>query len=358
MAVTLKDIAGKVGVSYSTVSRAVNQETAGLVNERTRERVLRAAAKYGYIPHRHTRTLKLSIKQTRVVGFAYSWPKDSAQGEFVDRVLNGVYEGCEMNHCDVEVFPVRNGHAGEVSRQIFSSRLLDGILIFDDGENPRFFDQLFSSEDIPRILIRRSEPSRLEQNCVYVSSRKAGQRAATHLIAQGRRRIVVIAGPSEWYETKPFTQGVQDALSSHGRRADAKYVFRIPSIKEDGRETGTEALYLGASVSDAVICSHDRIALRLIRLCQERGIRVPEDIAIVGSGDTEHAGFSTPMLTSVRYPADEIGRIAAWMFYDRVSKKQSMPVQVEVPVELAIRDSSLPVFSRPESACVREDALV
>ena len=82
MAVTLKDIAKRTGVSYSTVSRAVNQETASLVNPRTREKVLRAVEKYGYIPNRYARSLKVNVKQTRIIGFASAWFPHIFMGEF------------------------------------------------------------------------------------------------------------------------------------------------------------------------------------------------------------------------------------------------------------------------------------
>jgi len=176
MAVTLKDIAKRTGVSYSTVSRAVNQETADLVNLRTREKILRAVEKYGYIPNRYSRSLKVNVKQTRIIGFASALFPHIFMGEFLGKIMSGAFEECEKRRYDIELFPVIHGDAGEISKQLLFGQILDGILIFGYETAADFFDRLIDL-NTPHVIVNSYDPSAKQKNFVYCDSSKSDRMA-------------------------------------------------------------------------------------------------------------------------------------------------------------------------------------
>lgn len=338
MAVTLKDIAEKTGVSYSTVSRAVNQETAKLVNPQTREKVLRAVHKYGYIPNRYARSLKVNVKHTRIIGFTSAWFPNILMGEFVGKIMTGVADECEKFHYDMELFPVLKGDAGEISKQLLFGRILDGILVFGyEGGGP-FFERI-TSMDIPQVLISCYDPCATHSNFVYCDGRKGARRAVEHLISLGYKEVGIIVGSAITHDAQQRLLGYQDALKAHGLNPNPGLLFQGSFMKSSGYEIGKDILHSRKRLPRAIFCSNDDIAIGFLKFCDEEGIRCPEDVAIVGFDDNEQSLYTIPALTTVRQPAVELGRQATNLLVDLVEQRREAPVQLEIPTELVIRDS-------------------
>ena len=340
MAVTLKDIAKRTGVSYSTVSRAVNQETANLVNPRTREKVLKAVEKYGYIPNRYARSLKVNIKQTRIIGFTSAWFPHIFMGEFVGKIMTGAFEECEKRRYDIELFPVIHGDAGEISKQLLFGRILDGILVFGYEGGGDFFDRLISL-DIPHVIVNCYDPAAKQKNFVYCDSRKAARTAVEHLIEQEYREIAIIVGSAVTHDATQRLLGYEDALKAHSIGVNPDLIYQGSFVKSSGYEIGQQILRSKRRLPRAVFCSNDDIAIGLLHFCQERGIRCPEDVALVGLDDAEHASYTVPSLTTVEQPGVQLGQRAVHLLDDLIEKRVSAPVHVEVPTRLVIRNSSV-----------------
>ncbi|MBI4430765.1 MAG: LacI family DNA-binding transcriptional regulator [Candidatus Omnitrophica bacterium] len=340
MAVTLKDIAKSAGVSYSTVSRVVNRETANLVNSRTRERVLRAVEKYGYVPNRYARSLKVNIRQTRIIGFTSAWFPHIFMGEFVGKIMTGAFDECEKRRYDIELFPVIRGETGEISRQLLFGRMLDGILVFGYEGGGDFFERLMSL-DIPHAIVNCYEPSQKKRNFVYCDGRKAASTAVTHLMDQGYREVAIIVGSAVTHDAKQRLLGYEDALKAHGLDINPDMIFQGSFVKSSGYEIGEQILKSRRHLPRAVFCSNDDIAIGLLRLCHDRGIRCPEEVALVGFDDTDQAAYTFPPLTTIQQPAVELGQRAVQLLDDLIEKRVSSPVHLEVPTKLIVRSSSI-----------------
>jgi DNA-binding LacI/PurR family transcriptional regulator len=339
MAVTLKDIAEKTGVSYSTVSRAVNQETAHLVNPHTLECVLKAVEKYGYLPNRYARSLKVNIKQTRIIGFVSAGFPHIFMGEFVGKIMTGVIDECEKRRYDIEFFPVIRGDAGEISKQLLFGRILDGILLFGYEGGGDFFDQLIDL-DIPHAIVNGYDPSAKNRNFVFCDGRNAARTAVQHLIDQGYREIAIIMGSAAMHDAQQRLLGYEDALKANSIEVNPDLIYQGSFVKSSGYEIGQAILNARGYLPRAIFCSNDDMAIGLLKFCHEQGIRCPEDVAIVGFDDTEQSAYTVPALSTVEQPAIELGQRAVQLLDDLIEKRRVAPVCIEVPTKLAIRSSS------------------
>jgi len=340
MAVTLKDIAKKAGVSYSTVSRAVNKETQMLVNPRTREHVLRAVEKYGYAPHRYTRNLKVRIKKNYMFGFIADVFPHHMMGEFARRVLFGAQEAAENLHVDLEIFPLLNRKAGEISRQVLLGHVLDGLLIFGSEGRGTFSDRL-AELNIPVVTVNGYEPGQEEKNYVYGDGRKASREAVEHLISQGYMKIAMVIGSAITHDTEQRLLGYEDALRAHGLSISPNLVFQGGLSKKSGYEVGREIWARLGSLPRAIFCTNDDVAIGILKFCHAQGVCVPGEVAIVCFDDGDQASYAVPSLTAIRQPAIELGRRAVYLLNNLLEKKCAAPQRIEVPTELIIRDSSV-----------------
>ncbi|MBI4431459.1 MAG: LacI family DNA-binding transcriptional regulator [Candidatus Omnitrophica bacterium] len=337
MPTTLKDIAKKINVSYSTVSRAINPDTARLVNPRTRKRVLEAVKKYGYVTNHSAAMLRRQIAQAPIIGFTSDQFPHFLCGEYPVKVFSGVIAEAEKQGCDIELFPVLQGNSIELSRQLQLKRNLDGVVIYGHESRPEFAKALAELQ-IPTVAIGNCQGQSSYHFYVYCDGRIGAQAAVEHLLRLGRRRIAIILGSVGSIDAELRFEGYRLALKKSGIPVEKELVFQGGFNRASGFEQGQKILS-SKPYPDAIFCSNDDMAIGLLRAMDESGIRCPEDIAVVGFDDIEQAQYTIPPLTTITQSADRLGQSAVALLLQHIRNPEQELNPIEIPTHLIVRQS-------------------
>ncbi|GLW91311.1 LacI family DNA-binding transcriptional regulator [Actinokineospora globicatena] len=309
----LEEVARRAGVSRSTVSRVLNGSTG--VSPATRAAVEAAVASLRYLPNQAARSL--AGTRTDTVAIVVSEERDRVFDDaFLTGVLRGATSGLAGRRAVVAVNP------REVSD-------VDGALVVSmSGHDP-----LPRELRVPVVLVGRP----LSCGLAYVDSDNlgGGVLAGRHLIARERRRIGVLAGPSDVAACVDRVAGLRRALSS----SPPAGVITCALTPDSGAAAMASLL---ASVPDVngVFCATDAIAIGALRYLASVGARVPEDVSVVGFDDSLVATVCTPALTTVRQSPDDLGNTAAWRLVAELAGEPDLPQSIVLPTELVVRGSS------------------
>jgi LacI family transcriptional regulator len=330
--VTIREIADRAGVSIATVSRVLNGR--GDVSDETRELVSRIIQENGYTANRSARGL--SAGRTGLVGVLVPLVYPA----YFSGILAGTAEALAEQSMQIVLSPTGHEHDREVSVLDRLHGLTDGALIILPQE---------SSEELERLLDRGYrfvvlDPLMpLDERIPSVSAAHASgaDQAMRHLLQLGHRRIAQITGPLGWVATEGRRRGYRGALSAAGILPDpALEVEAVPEI-EPGRDAAEYLLDLPEPPT-AIFAFNDNIAIGAIQAARARGLRVPEDLSVVGFDDVELATIVTPMLTTVRQPLAEMGRTAVSLLIRLMEQQSLETLHLELATRLVIRDSTAP----------------
>ena len=334
---TLGDVANLAGVSKSTASRilAASGPAAKKIPyaAATKSKVLAAATKLGYKPSKLARGLTLA--KTGIVGLVVPSLTDS----FFPFVTNAIET--HLADAGYSVILANTNADSKIERARVEDLLswqVDGLIIAPAQEtgDAGLFWELWQRK-IPFVLIDRTFPETPFYSVSTEDEVGAGL-VVEHLIAAGRRRIARVGGPLSVSTNRLRHEGYTAALIRHGILPQAEYALDAFPSEEGGYRALTEILALEPR-PDAVFCFSDNVAIGILEACSDRGIRVPEDLAIVGYADLPHLRLLRVSLTSVRQPRPLLGRHAAKMLLDCMEDK-SQPAPVRLPVALVVRESS------------------
>lgn len=299
---TIVDIARKLKLSAMTVSRALNGKPE--VQEKTRARVIRCATALGYQPHRWARSLV--TKRSSIIGVVIP---DIAHSYFAE-ITFGIEEVIDKAGYDILLCHSR-GDAEREKEEIntlVGSRV-DGLIIASEQpvRDPGPFIEL-KQRDIPFVLIDRFFPkSRFD--AVRVDDRVVGRLATQCLIQIGHERIAHIQGPN--VSTAIFRyRGYLDALKSAHISVNRNWIVAGDFYIEGGRAAMKKLLELDPRPT-GVFAANDPMAIGAVYACRDAGLRVPEDISIVGAGNIEGQHHPNPFVTTLDWPREELGRTAA-----------------------------------------------
>jgi LacI family transcriptional regulator, galactose operon repressor len=299
---TSADVARLAGVSRATVSAVINGTKP--VSPATVERVAQAIATLDYQPDFNARGLKSS--RTRTVGMLLP----SITSPFWPPVVRAVDDHLRTAGCQLLLANTDENHyiANDAIESFLGSRV-DGVIAAPPAgvrERPYFG---FVENAHPLVFIERSMPG-IRTDCVMVDDEEGGYMAAEHLIRLGHRKIAVIAMPLDIASSARRVAGIRRALVAHGL-ALADNMLAIGQFSD---QAGYECMRLLLEVSSdafAVIACSLRLTTGALALIRDRGLRVPEDVAIVGWDEMPWATLCTPQLTVVAQPAVELGHTAA-----------------------------------------------
>jgi LacI family repressor for deo operon, udp, cdd, tsx, nupC, and nupG len=329
--VTIRDVARRAGVSTATVSRAIaNPE---LVSDTTRSIVSDAIAATGYTPNASARNLR--VRSTKMVlalvpGMTNTFftPILNAIEDVLSEAGYGLIIGDTRNSTAREEHYARLVRAGQVDGVV----LLTGHLLH--GSGPEDINQL-----VPTSLVCIDIP-RSNLPVFQVANRDAARTIVDYLIERGHRRIGHITGPKGNLESAERLRGYKDALKAVGVEADPELVWPGDFMPEAGSAAAQSFLALGQRPT-AVFAANDETAVNFIRAVEKAGLRVPEDVSVVGFDDIEYLPFFSPGLTTMRQPRAEMGRLAAVDLLQRMQRNapQIAPVQVKLDCQLIERDS-------------------
>lgn len=324
-------------VSAGTVSRVLNHSEN--VDEALRERVRKAADQLGYrLPPRRN-----SVADVRSVGFllanAYLRGREDLMTPFWARVLHGAEE--EVARHDVALhYRTIGPDRAEVARSLRSAGL-DAVLLV--GSATEDVLEAVLSLDVPTALVDfKSQHHALP--AVLSDGLDGGQVAVEHLLARGHRRIAFVGGPMTDHEagirSVPALQhrylGYRIALAAAGIPLDPALVAAC-DLQPEGVTEATEAL-LERTGFTAMFCANDQTAVAAMRVLGRHGVRVPEDVSVIGYDD-DLAEHSIPALTTMSVPKEAMGRLGVRMLLHPQTTRDEKPYTVTLPVELIVRDS-------------------
>lgn len=330
-----RDVARAVGVSVSTVSRALTQPDQ--VSPATRERVVAAAAKLGYAPHPAARGLRMG--RTHAIGLLVP----DLENPYFASVTKGVQ--ARASRAGYAVFVVDSDEDPAVEPELLGelTRRVDGVVL----ASPRSGDDVLERavDGVPAVLVSRAMPG---VPSVAVDDADGMTQALRHLHALGHREIAVAAGPATSWSSDRRVAGLRRSAEVLAGVSLAELGTFAPYF-EGGLAAADHAVASGAT---AVVAFNDLMAVGVLARLRDRGVRVPEEVSVVGFDDVEVGRLFAPALTTVRVPRTSLGRRAVDLVLARLDADGAdsagsrdadpAPLSDELPVELVIRSSTGP----------------
>jgi len=337
--ITVHDVAREVGVSQSTVSAVLNDYP--WISESTRRRVLQAVKNLGYVPNAAARHLVLRKRTPSARGnIIVLMISQRLTGGLVNPIFAGVAAGAAHElmktpwMMDIEVLPAEYRGVMDLP-QCLRGENAGGVIALGSGVRAAVDD--LHRLGVPVVLVEG--PGSSTEDVVYVESRQAVYDAVTYLIRMGHWRIAYIGAGAEGAETlEDRNQGYHDALCAANIKPDPELVEYSDMTFRGGYEAMRRLLRQKEFFS-AVACVNDNTAFGAIFAIREAGMRVPEDISVIGYDDVELAAQFVPALTTVKPPTEELGRRAVRRLLEIMHGGQSAPLHIAVAASLQIRDS-------------------
>jgi LacI family transcriptional regulator len=334
--VSIRDVAERAGVSVATVSNSINRPDR--VSQNTRAKVLSVIDELGYVRSESARQLRAG--HSRIVALLVL---DMGNPFFVD-VARGVEDAVRGQGLGVMLCNSNQDESAEaLYLSSFAEQRVRGVLITPTDVSGRNLDS-FRRHGIPHVLVDRVLDS--GEGCsVSVDDVTGGALAVRHLIEAGHHRIAYISGPAQLNQCRDRHAGALHALHDAGLPEDALTVLEVQALDvASGRDAGARLLGLPDRPT-AVFCANDLLALGVLQAMFAAGVRVPEQIALVGYDDIEFAAAAAVPLTSVRQPAFRIGRKAAELLLEEADLPDEDVAHTHQRVvyqpELVVRRSSL-----------------
>jgi LacI family transcriptional regulator len=329
--VSLKDLARELGVSISTVSRALKDHPN--ISPEIKKKVRKLADQWNYSPN--PLAMGLLRQNTRTIGVIVP--------DLVTHFFSSVISG-------IEAFARKNGYyiiisssyesvqkEKECIENLMNSRV-EGLIVsisyqtedhshFDDlvrkGVPIVFFDRVCLADKVPTVV---------------ADNREAARKSIEHFIKYGYKRIAHIAGPSFLNISAEREEGYRQALHTNGIEFREELLIPCEMNPECATRTTQQLLSL-PDPPDAIFCINDTVAFAAMKEVRKRGLNIPDDVGIIGFTDDYHATVVTPPLTSITHPTYEMGRTSARLFIDLLNGNKE-PRQVLVTTDLVIRESS------------------
>ena len=330
---TMKRIAGELGVSITTVSKVLNNRED--IGHATRARVLAKVAELGYQPNAVARSL--TLRRTHTLGVVIP---DLMHSFFVEIVAGletvASARGYGLLLCSSNEDPVKERAEIDLLRQ----RQVDGIILASvNASGNTDLLQRLGPLGIGLVMIDRDDHPIVKCDRVLTDDAEVGRLAATHLVEQGRKAIAHIMGPPIVH-AKRRAEGYKAALKALGVRTRSEWVVRGGFMEADGYRAMKKLLALKPRI-DAVFAANDPSAIGAMKAIWDAGLRVPEDIAIVGAGDIALGDLLRVPLTTVSWSREEQGKQAAMLLLDRIGPQPSDRFRsVVIPPRLIVRRSS------------------
>ncbi|MCU0490367.1 MAG: LacI family transcriptional regulator [Chloroflexaceae bacterium] len=332
---TLEEVAQRAAVSLATVSRVINNQPH--VRPAIRERVLSAIRELGYVPNAAARTMV--TRRTNIVGLMLpqvTWDWYGGDGTFYPMLLQSVSNACTVNERHLLLSTVPPGNP-QMAREVLGGGHIDGVIASMFASADPVIN-LIATSHLPAVLIGRN-PYYPELSWVDVDNFSSAQEAVSYLVRQGRRRIATLMLGTEGQAGVQRRDGYTRALLNHGLALDPALLLEPSRSGDDGYAAMQQLLDL-PNRPDAVFAAADGMALRALDAIRERGLRVPEDIAVIGFDDQPSASRAGPPLTTVRQPIMEMGTQATALLLRLIDAPEAGPLHMVLPTQLVIRQSA------------------
>jgi LacI family transcriptional regulator len=327
--ITIEDVAREAEVSYATVSRVINGK--GYVSADTRERVMEAVARTGYVANRQAQGL--ASGRSQVVGLVVL----DLDTSYVGEIIRGIDEELAAASYDLMLYTTHGRKARESTFvATLTAGLADGLLLILPTDPAASLDAI-RRLGFPYVLIDHGGLG--ESGPTVGATNRAGAfEATTYLLDLGHRRIGFVTGNLELGCATDRLAGYRDALAARGVPFDPALVREGDFHQPRGYDCARDLLAL-RDPPTAIFASNDVSALGVMDAIRDGGRRIPDDVSVVGFDDIPTAASVHPPLTTVRQPLEEMGRRATRMLLDLIADPERPVERIDLPTSLVIRGS-------------------
>lgn len=333
--VSIQDIAQAAGVSHTTVSRALRDSS--LIRVEVRERIQKLALEMGYIPNAVAQSLR--GERTHTIGLVVTTIADP----FVGRVVRGVEAVAQQYNLSLLLSVSNNDPDLEVAAvENFHRRRVDGIIVAA-AQLTAQHEKRLTSISVPTVLINQQAETRLEHlHSVSVDDAGGARSAVEHLLGLGHHAVGWLGAGNRPRSNRVRLESYREALAGGGVQARPDWISNAPPEHHDHTDDVRDGQQMLPALVEAgvtaVFCYNDMMAVGALLACRALGIRVPEQLSIVGFDDIELAQFVTPPLTTVHQPKLRLGQTAMEMLLDLLAGR---PVEDSIlPTALVVRGST------------------
>jgi len=332
---TIKEIAQKAGISYSTVSRALNDKRG--VRADLRANIKRIASDLGYLPNSSAKALVQ--RRIGVIGLIIPRTGEFAfQSPYYSQMLLGISEIANQNGYKLTL----SINEKESYASVYFRRLVDGVIVIgnrlDDGNIAELETKAVPAVVVPGFL----ENSRIDIPSVNSENVRCVYRAVSYLLDLGHRKIAFILGtPNSKYSVERF-RAYQTAFRDRGLTYNSEYIVESDFSKTDGFRLMGRLLDLTERPT-CVICINDTVTPGALHQINLRGLKIPEEISVVAIGSSDILDLFQPPLTTVKIAVPKIGQTVARMLIQLIESGFCPERHVVIPSELIIRDSTCAV---------------
>lgn len=334
--VTIYDIAEKLNLATSTISRALQDHPT--ISKKTIKKVKETAEKMGYVPN--TLAAGLRGNKTKTIGVLIP----TITQPFLSSLISGIEIAAQKSGYTVIIMQSHDSYKEEVNmaKALYSNRV-SGVIssLAMETRDTSHFDQ-FVSNNIPLVFVDRV-PKDFNTFRVIIDNFAAGYKATKHLIEQGCTRIAHLTAGSEFgnlYNERK--RGYLEALKDHNIPIDEELIIYLKTVTYEEGVKASNKLFDLKSVPDGIFASGDIIAVSAVQTAKKRGLKVPQDIAVIGFNNDPISQIIDPNLSTITHPAEKMGKASADIILKNLKsdKKDDAKEITFLNTEVIIRESS------------------
>jgi len=334
MTITMKNIADALDVSVSSVSRVLNNVDKGRVSAELRTKIIKFAKKNNYEFNYAARALKKKLPNS--IGFICTYHTNLIT-DYSLEILRGIIDASNMHSYNL-IFDVVPSNESYIDRYEYyiSSRMVGGVLILGSILEKENKFNLLNENKLPFVIMN----SRIKKDISFVDCDNYGGalKVVEYLIKLGHKEILFIEGPSSSTNALDRKKGFVDGLKRYGVKINENNIIK-GDFSEKNSYNAIKRMNLSRKKITAIFASNDGMAIGAIKALQEKGVKIPEDISIIGFDDIPLSTYINPKLTTIRQNLYQIGFEASDSLIKQLEKKKNIESKI-IPTELIIREST------------------
>ncbi|OWZ83028.1 LacI family DNA-binding transcriptional regulator [Natranaerobius trueperi] len=329
---TIKDIASRVGVSITAVSQVLNNKEVGIKKE-TKEKILETARELDYKPNYLARGL--ITKRTKTIGLIIP----DITNPFFPQIVRAIEDtankmGYNMILCNTD----DNLDKEQLYLDILKEKCVDGIIFTSSTESTLKHEDLLSKIKSPLVLLDRGITGDIRIPKVYTHGYNGLLLGVNYLVEKDHKKIGFISGPETSVTAKERLKGYRSSVEENGLETKSEWIYYGDYKVETGEKAVKELLNRDPEIT-AIISANDLMAVGAMREIKNHGLRVPEDISVIGFDNIQISRFVDPALTTIAQPSYRMGELATELLINQIEDKEIPKKEHELEPKLIVRDS-------------------
>lgn len=343
---TLKEIAALANVSPSTVSRVLRKDGEKYASKEVRDRIWKIVQETQYSPNVNAQKLKMNSKEETEqkkykIACIYGRGKEFFDDQFFYEIFKGIEQEIYKNGGVICSSFALSPHNQTMTFEALKNENVDGVIVL--GRCGREIQNQLVKK-LKNIVFVSLNPSDVEADQIFCDGKRSAETVVEFLYQQNHKKIAYIGELDNEQRYLGYCNKMKELKLPLKREWIQKTELTISSAYENAKQ-----MLENDSSMSAIFCCNDNVAIGTFKAVTERKLKIPEDISIIGIDDTEMSQFTTPMLTSIRIPKNEMGVVAAQTLLNRIEKRHKLPMKIELPFRLTIRDSCCRYCDRKEA---------